>query len=226
MRQRLRPHLTFANIVSAVALFVALGGTAAAAVIITDNSQVAPNTISGHRPPSGDHANIIGGSITAQDVANNGLGGRVIAEPTLTGNARKLLFSGGFVERKKIATVGPYTIKVSCAQSPHVTGFNFYVNGPAGTANYMFITRENDSQPAAEVGSNFLSQSVPIPAHQDALLFDIHASTGFDTPASFERFAGTVMIRSGSWLVQLDLDSVAYGASGNCTLNGTGTRAT
>jgi hypothetical protein len=49
MRQGLRSHLTFANIVSLVALFVAFGGTAAAAVIITDNSQVALKT----RDPGG-----------------------------------------------------------------------------------------------------------------------------------------------------------------------------
>jgi hypothetical protein len=48
MRQRIRSRLTFANVVSLIALFVALGGTATAALIITSNSQVAPNTISGH----------------------------------------------------------------------------------------------------------------------------------------------------------------------------------
>ena len=47
----IRRHLTFANVVSLLALFVALGGTAIAAVVITDNSQVAQNTISGHKPP-------------------------------------------------------------------------------------------------------------------------------------------------------------------------------
>jgi hypothetical protein len=55
----MRRHLTFANVVSVIALFVALGGTALASVIITNNSQVAQNTISGHKPPTGKHANII-----------------------------------------------------------------------------------------------------------------------------------------------------------------------
>jgi hypothetical protein len=50
---RVRRHLTFANVVSVVALFVALGGTAVAATIITSNSQVAQDTISGHNPPTG-----------------------------------------------------------------------------------------------------------------------------------------------------------------------------
>jgi hypothetical protein len=70
---RFRRHLSFANVVSLVALFVALGGTAMAAVIITSNSQVAMNTISGHHPPSGKHPNIIGGSIRGSDVQNHSL---------------------------------------------------------------------------------------------------------------------------------------------------------
>ena len=227
MRQRLRSHMTFANVVSLAALFVALGGTAAAAVMITDNSQVAPGTISGHKPPSGKHANIIAGSVNGQDVFENSLGGRVIAEPTLTGNARKLVFSGGFAELKKIATVGPYTIKVSCSSSPHVTGFSLYVNGPVGTADYLFITRSNDSGPHFESGSNFSSHTESIPANQDAFIYGFQASTGFDTgPGTFERWVGTVMLRSRGSLVQLDLHSVAYGPGGQCVLYGTGTRAT
>ena len=65
-----RHRLTFANVISVIALFVALGGTAIASVIITSNSQVAQNTISGHKPPSGKHANIIAGSINGADIAD------------------------------------------------------------------------------------------------------------------------------------------------------------
>ena len=159
-------------------------------------------------------------------MADNSLRGKDIIESSLTGNAQKLIYVGAFTELQKIATVGPYTIKVSCSQSPHVTGFNVYVNGPAATANYMFITRENDSRPSAEIGSSFYSHTVPIPAHQDASLMSIQASAGFDGPTSNARFAGTAMLRFGSSLVQLDLNGVAHGAAGTCTLNGTGTLAT
>ena len=61
--RRIRTRLTFANVVSLSALFVTLGGTALASVIITSNSQVASNTISGHKPPSGKHPNVIAGVI-------------------------------------------------------------------------------------------------------------------------------------------------------------------
>jgi hypothetical protein len=70
MRQRLRSHLTFANVASLIALFIALGGSATAAVIITSNSQVASGTISGHHPPAGKHPNIIPNSVNGQDVQN------------------------------------------------------------------------------------------------------------------------------------------------------------
>jgi hypothetical protein len=70
MRQRLRSHLTFANVASLIALFIALGGSATAALIITSNSQVASGTISGHHPPAGKHPNIISNSVNGQDVQN------------------------------------------------------------------------------------------------------------------------------------------------------------
>jgi hypothetical protein len=80
MRQWSRSHLTFANVVSLAALFVALGGTATAVTyVVSSNSQVGPNTISGHHPPSGKHANLIAGSVGSRDVADNNLTGADIA---------------------------------------------------------------------------------------------------------------------------------------------------
>jgi hypothetical protein len=225
--RRIASHLTYANVMVTILAFLVLGGgTAIAAYVVTSNSQIGPGTVSGHTPPSGKHPNILAGSVNGGDVANNTLRGKDIIESTLTGNAQKLIYHGSFTERQKIATVGPYAIKVSCSQSPHVTGFSVYVNGPAGTANYMFITRQNDSGPSGEIGSSFYSHTVPIPAHQDAFLMSIQASAGFDGPTSNERFAGTAMLRFGSSLVQFDLNGVAHGAAGTCALNGTGTLAT
>jgi hypothetical protein len=59
-----------AMIVACVALFVALGGTGlAASYVVSSNSQVGPQTISGHQAPSGDHANVISHSLNLQDLA-------------------------------------------------------------------------------------------------------------------------------------------------------------
>lgn len=58
-------------VVALVALFVALGGSALASVIIASNGQVARKTIAGHQPPAGDHPNIIGGSINGADLSSD-----------------------------------------------------------------------------------------------------------------------------------------------------------
>jgi len=50
MRRIRRP--SHATVIAYLALFVALGGTAMASLIITSNSQVDRGTISGHKPPS------------------------------------------------------------------------------------------------------------------------------------------------------------------------------
>jgi hypothetical protein len=85
MRQRLRSHLTYANVISTLALFLVLGGgTALASYVISSNSQVGPGTISGHKPPSGKHANIIGGTVNGQDLAINSVTGADINEATLS----------------------------------------------------------------------------------------------------------------------------------------------
>ena len=73
---RIRSRLTYANVVATLALFLVLGGsTALASYVISSNSQVGPGTISGHKPPTGKHANIIPGTLNSFDVADNSLTG-------------------------------------------------------------------------------------------------------------------------------------------------------
>jgi hypothetical protein len=64
-------RLTYANVMATLAVVIALSGTttAVAAVIVSSNSQVAKNTISGHAAPTGDHPNLIGGSVNATDLS-------------------------------------------------------------------------------------------------------------------------------------------------------------
>ena len=81
MRSRFRR--SHGTVVAYLALFVALGGTATAVTyVVSSNGQVGPNTISGHHPPSGEHANVIPGSVNAQDVADNSLRGADVNEAT------------------------------------------------------------------------------------------------------------------------------------------------
>jgi hypothetical protein len=71
MRDRIRRRLTYANVVATLALFLVVSGGTALGVtyVVTSNSQVGPGTISGHKPPTGKHANIITGSVNGTDLA-------------------------------------------------------------------------------------------------------------------------------------------------------------
>jgi hypothetical protein len=69
--RRIRQHMTYANVMVTILAFVVLGGgTALAAYVVSSNSQIGPGTVSGHKPPSGKHANIIANSINGKDIAD------------------------------------------------------------------------------------------------------------------------------------------------------------
>jgi hypothetical protein len=80
MGQWIRLHLSYANVMVTILAFVVLGGgTALGAYVVSSNSQVGPNTISGHNPPSGKHGNIISGSVNGTDLAPSSVGSSEIA---------------------------------------------------------------------------------------------------------------------------------------------------
>jgi hypothetical protein len=80
-------HLTFANVVSLAALFVALGGTATAVTyVVSSNSQIGPGTVSGHKAPSGKHPNIIAGSINGRDLNGGAVSGGKLAPNSVDGS--------------------------------------------------------------------------------------------------------------------------------------------
>src|SRR5436190_9516469 len=111
--RRIARHLSYANVISTLCLFLLLGGgTALAAYVVSSNSQIGPGTVSGHAPPSGKHANVIAGSVNGGDIADNTLTGKDIIEPSLTGSTHKLIYNtnGAHGARRKIGAAGPYTI--------------------------------------------------------------------------------------------------------------------
>lgn len=125
MRRRLRSHLTYANVMVTILAFVVLGGgTALASYVISSNTQVAPGTISGHHPPAGMHANLIGGSVNGQDVNNSSLTGADVAERTLGQVPSALL--GGY---------GRWTGAGSCNPTTGVGNPGPYVNCATVTVN-------------------------------------------------------------------------------------------
>jgi len=79
-----RHRVTYANVVATAALIVALGsGTALATVLVRSNADVGPNTIAGHHPPAGDHANLVAGSVAGQDLAADTVTGGKVDERSL-----------------------------------------------------------------------------------------------------------------------------------------------
>ena len=74
------------NFVGYVALFVALGGTAYAAVVVSSNSEVAKNTISGHHPPIGDQSNLVSGSVNGSDLAGGAVSGSKLGANAVDGS--------------------------------------------------------------------------------------------------------------------------------------------
>jgi hypothetical protein len=68
-----------ALLVALLALFLSVGGTALASLIITSNSQVAAHTIAGAKAGSGVNQNVIPGSLAGSDLANGTLTGTQIA---------------------------------------------------------------------------------------------------------------------------------------------------
>jgi hypothetical protein len=89
----IRSRQTYANVMVTILAFIVLGGgTAIGAIVVSDNNQVAANTISGHKPPTGKHANIIGGSVNGTDLAtgavtNGKIGTSAVTIGKLAGNS-------------------------------------------------------------------------------------------------------------------------------------------
>jgi len=118
MRVWMRSHLTYANVMATLAVFLVLGGgTAMAAYVVSSNSQVGPATISGHKPPTGKQANIIAGSVNPTDLANS------------------VVTTGGITQTSAATAVNYATIKeisADCPAGTKVTGGGYVFSNIAG----------------------------------------------------------------------------------------------
>ena len=86
MRTWVRSHLTYANVMVTILAFLVLGGgTALGAFVVSNNGQVGPNTIAGHKPFPGQHSNIIPGTLNAKDLAASAVTGPNLAAGAVTG---------------------------------------------------------------------------------------------------------------------------------------------
>ena len=173
MRTKIRKRLTYANVVATLALFLVLGGgTALASYVISSNSQVGPNTISGHKPPTGKHSNIITGSINGTDLAGNSVTGAKILDGSITGSDLALQSVSGALQLRKgftaalpsdppqtLFTQGPWTLTGTCS-------------GGGGTAQAQIQLSSGSQDAVASVddanGSRFTG-TAPSPVAQTTL---------------------------------------------------------
>jgi hypothetical protein len=83
--RRIRPRSAY-DVIALISLFLVIGGgTALASFVVSSNSQVGPGTISGHKPPTGKHSNIITGSVNGTDLSANSVNGSKVTNGSLTG---------------------------------------------------------------------------------------------------------------------------------------------
>jgi hypothetical protein len=160
MYTRIRTKLTYANVVATLALFLVISGGTALGVtyVVSSNSQVGPNTISGHKPPTGKHSNIITGSVNGTDLAGNSVNSGKVLDGSLTGSDLALNSVAGALQVRTainaaapgdppvtLFTHGPWTLTGTC-------------NGAVGTMDAK-VELSSTGQAAASVndanGSRF-----------------------------------------------------------------------
>ena len=220
MHSKLRPSP--AMVVALIALFVALGGSAAALsgtnTVFTDDITDDTVAASGGNPAGGlVAADLRPNSVGTSEVALNSLTGSDINEASLTGDVRRLNANLGGGDESSLATVGPYTIRAVCAGG-FAMSIHLYAHGPAGTADVMFGRTVNDS---SDLGTE--SRGLLISANADTEF----ASIGTNLDSQYRRIGGTAMLRTGSTTVQVDFNAVADNrGAGSCFIYGTATRAT
>jgi hypothetical protein len=221
MRQWIRSHLTYANVMATLAVFLVLGGgTALASYVVSSNEQVGPGTISDHDPPSGKHANLIAGSITGKDVAGNALGGGAINEASLTGDATRIDYNAPpNGDTTAITKAGPYILKDRCNRpsNSNTVIVTLLAYGPDGTMDSMWSTTANDN---SDLGNGSVGKHVL--ANTDTQIAGV-AGPGV---AGYGRVGGRALLRSGGVLVQVDFEATADTGGQDCWIYGTATRAT
>ncbi len=136
-----------------------------------------------------------------------------------SGSVQKLLFDAPASDTNpatSLATVGPYTIKAQCLLTMDGEArLRLFANGPQGQ-NYLWGQRyfSNTNQYITDSGIGSVEPNTDWGIAPAAT-----ASSGGYTQA-----AGTVMLETGSVVVQVDFNGVAYhGAPGLCHLVGTAT---
>jgi hypothetical protein len=228
--------------VTILAFLVLGGGTALASYVISSNSEVGPGTISGHHPPSGDHANVIGGSINGTDVLESSLA--TVPSATDANHATNSDKLGGslpsaFLPAAKVKKVdaqsqhcfssadagchptilsvggGNFTLSYECSAPGFEMKLTAHAGGANANVNWFYVHNQNGGSSAVSNGGV---------GTVDATVFDL---SGALTQAG-----GQIVYRDDSRVVSVPFQvyissglDQTFGPYANCQIEGTSTEA-
>ncbi len=211
MRSKVRSRLTYANVMATIAVFVALGGSSYAAVVIVTGKNVRNSSLTGKDVkdrsllsrdfkagqlprgapgPKGD-AGAKGDACSAADPACRGPQG----DTGVQGPGAKAIAwtASPYIYGHPLATVGPWAISADC-DGQGGTGVYLYVSGP-GSVGYQVVRSTSDVATAEAK-----AKTAAIPGTLYVEDFSGSSPTGGNRQA-----AGTLMLHSGNTVAQVEL---------------------
>jgi hypothetical protein len=209
--RRIRRRLTYANVMVTVLAFIILGGgSAMAAFVVSNNSQVAPNTIFGHNAPAGKNKNVVADSLTGADVKESTLG----QVPSAANGARRIDYLGKKADSTTVSVLHLDEMTVEARCYPISAGNTVLdvsiASTNAATWNYGFDVSDGSSptHPSADGGN--------IAANSTNLVFRINS-------ADVGLAEGDLIYRNANRVVAMTLLAGVNGMSGGdgvCQLTG------
>ena len=216
--RRLRPRSGY-DLVAVVALMLALGGgTAMAAVIVSSNSQIAANTVSGSKRPAGfANDNVANGSIDTPDLSANARPHRLEFDRSGTSPGTEY----------PIATVGNVALSGTCAapvgSTPYLLLFAKNITTQLGTINNLVVSESSvsNSPAVAHTSGHYIGAGAK---------YTVDASESTD-PAGLvlpgtanSRVEGQVVFQTPGRVTTIQFHASNIG--GRCSLAGTAVTAT
>jgi hypothetical protein len=210
MLLRFRGHVR-GNVVAYIALFVSLGGTAAAAIVVSSNAQIGPNTIYGTNAPIGANRNVVADSITGADVRESQLG-RVPSATTALNGARRIAYDASRgTGDATVLSLNELTLTARCSYD----GRTVVELDAASTipANINWVQTRQDSytnQSDTQTGGQVVGST------RTNLLYDANTSVS----PSFGRMESQLVYDNAKRVIAVTLHLLANGISQRCQVTG------
>jgi hypothetical protein len=211
-----RSHLSYANVVSTLCLFLLLSGGTAVALSGTDTVQ-SDDLGPGSQVKAPD---VAANAVNGTDVVDNSLTGSDISESTLAqvpsaaNGARRIDFNRPETDGSpvNVLRLDEMTLKAQCdvLESTTITSLSIYVASTVqADANYVFNERNNAQQTDAVAGG------VSIGANTETHIADADL-----VGAPVERAEGQLVYHNANRVIGLTLHAVANDSTGRCQVTG------